>query len=98
MRKVSGKFQESLRTASGKCQEGCRKGSGKSEDGLRNVSGKSQESLGQVSGKSRGSFKKIAFFFGNMKEDYTSDALSNNPMAQCSSLPIQWFAAVPGCL
>ena len=68
--------------------------SGKSEDGLRNVSGKSQESLGQVSGKSRGSFKKIAFFFGNMKEDYTSDARSNNPMAQC----YLGFAAVPGCL
>ena len=68
-----------------------RKVSGKSEDSLRKVSGKSEESLGKVSGKSRGSFKKVAFF-GNTKEDYTSDARSNNAMAQC----YVGFAAVPG--
>ena len=78
---------------SGKCEESLTKVSGKSEDGLRKVSGKSQESLGKVSGKSWGSFKKVAFFW-NMKEDYTSDARSDNPMAHC----YLGFAAFPGCL
>ena len=86
------KSEESFGKVSGKCEESLKKVSGKSEHSLRKVSGKSQESLGKVSGKSRGSFKKVAFF-GNMK-DYTSDARSNNPMAQC----YLGFAAVPGCL
>ena len=87
------KSEESFGKVPGKCEESLRKVSGKSEDSLRKVLGKSQESLGKVSGKSRGSFKKVAFF-GNTKEDYTSDARSNNAMAQC----YVGFAAVPGCL
>ena len=86
------KSEESFGKVPGKCEESLRKVSGKSEDSLRKVSGKSQESLGKVSGKSRGSFKKVAFC--NMKEDYTSDARSNNPMAHC----YLGFAAFPGCL
>ena len=81
------KSEESFGKVPGKCEESLRKVSGKSEDSLRKVSGKSEESLGKVSGKSRGSFKKVAFF-GNMKEDYTSDARSR----------IQWLSVILGSL